>query len=181
MTSHADPLYNALRSPLPKKKVDELARLAAGSDVGRILELCFDREHAVAFRASWILENIFCNRPDAFAGVADQFISRFHEQNNGSGRRHFTKILAGLSKMPGYLIRLSNHEQQLAETVFTWLIDPEVAVAVKAHCLQILANFSVRQTWIRDELKQTMDFLAETESVAFFTKAKHVRRQLDKA
>ncbi|MNR33110.1 hypothetical protein D3C85_1507530 [compost metagenome] len=68
--------------------------------------------------------------------------------------------------------------EELVETTFAWLIDENVPVAIKSHCLNILANFSVKHPWIKEELLQTMDYLVDKESIAFFAKVKQIRKQL---
>lgn len=66
----------------------------------------------------------------------------------------------------------------LVEVVFSWLIDEKVPVAIKSHCLNILANLNTKHNWIKDELMETMDFLVDKESIAFFAKVKQIRKQL---
>lgn len=66
----------------------------------------------------------------------------------------------------------------LVEVVFAWLIDEKIPVAVKSHCLNILANLNIKHNWIKEELLQTMDFLADKESIGFFAKVKQIRKQL---
>lgn len=66
----------------------------------------------------------------------------------------------------------------LVEVVFAWLIDEKIPVAVKSHCLNILANLTAKHSWIKEELLQTMDFLVDKESIGFFAKVKQIRRQL---
>ncbi|PST82183.1 hypothetical protein C7T94_15395 [Pedobacter yulinensis] len=178
-------LLAALRVKLSKKKIDHLAEMAAaGYAAGDVFELCFHDEQQVAFRAAWILENIFIRYPDRFSAVTDAFLSRFHEQQNASARRHFAKILSLLSRPASVSAHALHFDgeagQRLVSTVFDWLIDETVAVAVKAHCLQILANLASRQLWIAEELRQTIAYLQDRESIAFFGKARQVLRQLGK-
>ena len=67
---------------------------------------------------------------------------------------------------------------QLVAVVFAWLIDEKIPVAVKSHCLNILANLNTKYSWIKEELLQTMDFLVDKESIGFFAKVKQIRKQL---
>lgn len=68
--------------------------------------------------------------------------------------------------------------ENLVEATFQWLIDEQVPVAIKSHCLNILANFTTIHPWIKEELLQTMDYLVDKESIAFFAKVKQIRKQL---
>ena len=66
----------------------------------------------------------------------------------------------------------------LVETVFSWIIDEQVPVAVKSQCLSVLGNLHQKHPWIKEELLQTMDFLIDKESIAFYAKVKQIRKQL---
>lgn len=173
-----------LKSTLQKTKVEKLAAIAAQGDfsVRDIIDATFYPEEQLAFRAAWILENIYTRYPDRFLPHTRYFLDSFPKQQNFSCQRHFCKILALMTaaKAP---VRVKEFIAQydtakLVETVFSWLIDDDVPVAVKSHCLNILANFSVKHCWIRDELQATIDFLVDKESIAFYAKAKQIRKQL---
>ena len=177
-------LIEDIKTTLSKTKVDLLAQIATkqANAVKNIIDLTFHSEEKIAFRAAWILENIYINNPKEFVADVDYFLARFSSQNNLSARRHFGKILALLSKKnaPQEIKKILQEysTEELIETTFAWLIDENVPVAIKSHCLNILANFSVKHPWIKEELLQTMDYLVDKESIAFFAKVKQIRKQL---
>lgn len=155
---------------------------SSSNSVLTILKLTFHPKHEVAYRAAWILENIYLASPQNFAPHVNWFLINFPNQNNTSARRNFAKILALITKKnaPKEIKEIVNQfkTDDLVETVFAWLIDEEVAVAIKSHCLNILANLNYKHPWIKEELLQTMDFLVDKESIAFFAKVKQIRKQL---
>ncbi len=173
-----------LSETLHKQKVIQLSSLSADAflDVKELIDLSFHENDQIGFRAAWILENIYVKDQERFIPHAAYFLSVFSNQDNLSCRRHFTKILALMTdKKSTQLMKdmLAKHGTgQLIETVFSWLIDPKVPVAIKAHCLDILANLSIENTWIKEELLQTIDFLIAKESIAFHGRAKKVKKQL---
>jgi len=177
-------LIAAIKTTLSKSKVDLLAQIALkqASAVKDIIDLTFHPEEKIAFRAAWILENVYVNNPVGFASFAAYFLAQFPSQHHLSARRHFSKILALLTKKnaPQQIkaILQAYQTDELVETTFAWLIDEKVPVAIKSHCLNILANFSIKHPWIKDELQQTMDYLVDKESIAFFAKVKQIRKQL---
>ncbi|WP_129713682.1 hypothetical protein [Pedobacter sp. SYP-B3415] len=176
-------LFAALTKPLSKKAIEHLAStVAANHAAALLLDLSFDVNPQVAFRAAWILENLCYHHADSFAVVADAFIRRFERQQNHSAQRHFAKILTMISRLKtGKVNKLTlENQEMLTRPVFDWLLDGMVPVAVKSHCIQILANFSVQQPWIREELLNTLDFLESSHSIAFFAKAKQIRKQFQK-
>src|SRR5690606_4574082 len=80
---------------LTKSKVREFASMASVGevDINELLDLCFDQDTAIAFRASWILEHVVVHFPDQFIPLFFIFISRLSDQSNRSCQRHFSKIL----------------------------------------------------------------------------------------
>lgn len=173
-----------IKTTLQKTKVELLAKIAVkqANAVKEIIDLTFHPEEQIGFRAAWILENIYTNNPKDFVESVVYFLANFSKQQNLSARRHFTKILALLTKknvLPEIRGILEKYDtDELVETTFAWLIDEHVPVAIKSHCLNILANSCVKHPWIKDELLQTMDYLVDKESIAFFAKVKQIRKQL---
>lgn len=179
-----DQLINEIKTTLQKSKVTKLAAISMQDEmaVKDVIDLTFHPEEKIGFRAAWILENIYENNPRGFVPFITYFLDSFSKQNNLSARRHFSKILALLTKknaLPEIKAVLVGYDtEKLVETTFQWLIDEQVPVAIKSHCLNILANFNTIHPWIRDELLQTMDYLVDKESIAFFAKVKQIRKQL---
>jgi hypothetical protein len=179
-----DLLLTILQSTLSKKAVDELAKTIAesGFSIKELIDLTFHGDEQIGFRASWILENIYISHVSHFESASAYFLTRFSEQDNLSSRRHFGKILALMTakKAPVHITETVNSGKtdELVETVFNWLIAENVPVAVKSHCLNILANLSSKHTWVKTELIETMDFLVDKESIAFYAKVRQIRKQL---
>lgn len=153
-------------------------------DVSDLLDISFHRKKEVAFRAAWMLEHFMTHRPDLFVQYISQLLSLLGKQNNPSAMRHYAKIIALLTdrKANGiYKDKAATIDfEPVIEVMFTWLVDTEVLVATKVHCMQTLANLAPRYDWIKDELLETIDYLADIESIAFFARAKQIRKQLMK-
>ena len=180
----SDQLLTILKTTIGKRKVVELGKIVAESDFSmeELIDLSLHKDDQIGFRAAWILENIYLTNPLIFIPHLNWFLTNFPNQNNTSARRNFAKILALITKKnaPKEIKEIvsSFKTDHLVETVFAWVIDDEVAVAIKSHCLNILANLNTKHPWIKDELLQTMDFLVDKESIAFYAKAKQIRKQL---
>lgn len=173
-----------IKATLQKTKVEQLAKIALQENIAikDIIDLTFYPEEQIGFRAAWILENVYTNNPQNFVPFTVYFLDNFSRQNNLSARRHFAKILALLTKKNApqeIKVTLAKYDtEKLVETTFAWLIDENVPVAIKSHCLNILANLSEKHHWIKAELLETMDYLIDKESIAFFAKMKQIRKQL---
>lgn len=177
-------LITALDTSMQGQSVLKLSALIENyrPDARLILDTCFHPKKEVAFRASWMLEYLYTQHPTLFKPLVEDFLSRVPLQNNLSCRRHFAKIVALLTaKKTDAMFREiidSFDFDSLIDTLFTWLIDSETPVAIKAHCAQALAHLAFKQYWIKDELLQTIDYLVDQESVGFFGRARAVRKML---
>ena len=180
-------LLPLIKSTLSKRRVEELAKAVVESkfSIQELIDLTFHPEDQVGFRASWILETLYINNVVSFVPHVTYFLTKFHQQQNPSSQRHFGKILALMTHKKAIqpIKKIVNHyeTEALVETVFSWLIDDKVPVAIKSHCLNILANLSLKHDWIKNELVETMDFLIDKESIAFYAKVKQIRKQLSKS
>lgn len=179
-----DLFLSTIKSTLSKKRVEEITIIIAESEfsIQELIDLTFHPEEQIGFRASWILETVYINNTAYFIPHSAYFLTKFHQQHNLSSRRHFGKILALMTakKAPKAIkaMLVDYDTYLLVETVFNWLIDDKVPVAVKSHCLNVLANLSSKHDWIRNELIETMEFLVNKESIGFYAKVKQIRKQL---
>ncbi|WP_342328683.1 hypothetical protein [Pedobacter sp. FW305-3-2-15-E-R2A2] len=166
---------------------DELtARLNASMEAGMVedlIDLTFHPKKEVGFRAAWTLEYILMNHHCAGDHLED-LLNRFPEQKNPSCMRHYGKILAYLTGKKSTGLKEGQLDKidfaPIIDILFDWLIDEKVLVATKVHAMQALANLAPRYPWIKDELLETIAHLEDLESIAFFGRAKQVKKQLKK-
>ena len=156
-------------------------KLLGKLDAKEVIDETFNPKQAVAFKSAWILEHLYLFKFDDFLPHAIYFLDRFAEQTNPSAQRHFGKILLLMTSKNAPLaiktILANYHGEKLIETLFDWLITDK-PVAVKAHCLSVLAYFAGKQTWVKEELFNTIDYLIDKESIAFYARATKIRKQL---
>jgi hypothetical protein len=153
-------------------------------DINDLLDISFHKKKEIAFRAAWMLEYVMTHKAAQFVPFAEKLLSLLPNQKNPSAQRHYTKIIALLTSKKADPIYQEAVERldfdQVIEVLFTWLIDPEILVATKVHCMQALANLTPRYDWIKDDLEQTIEYLKDKESIAFFARARMVAKQLNK-
>ncbi|MFD2582021.1 hypothetical protein ACFSR6_05925 [Pedobacter vanadiisoli] len=177
-------LLENIKTTFQKSKVEKLAAIASEETFSAkdLIDLSFYHDEQVGFRAAWILENVYTAHQHRFLPFVLYFLEKFPKQANLSALRHYVKILAFMTRKnaPAEIRKvIADYDtDHLVEVVFAWLIDEKIPVAVKSHCLNILANLNAKHNWIREELLQTMDFLVDKESIAFFAKVKQIRKQL---
>ncbi|WEK20635.1 MAG: hypothetical protein P0Y49_05725 [Candidatus Pedobacter colombiensis] len=153
-------------------------------DIGDLFDISFHKKKEIAFRAAWMLEYIVTHEPLQFYPHIEAFLLLLPKQKNPSAMRHYAKIVALMTERKSSLLykealgRLTI--EPLIELLFIWLVERETLVATKVHCMQALANLVPRYNWIKDELLETVDHLMGIESIAFFARAKMVKKQLKK-
>lgn len=153
-------------------------------DIADLLEISFHKKKEIAFRAAWMLEYLMTRRPRQFAPFVKQLLQLLPGQKNLSAMRHYAKMVALLTARNAGPVYKELSEtidfKPLIEVLFTWLVTPEIPVAIKVHCMQALANLAPRYDWIKDDLTETIEYLTDVESIAFFARAKQVKNQLKK-
>ncbi|WP_257670274.1 hypothetical protein [Parapedobacter tibetensis] len=180
-------LINRLATTLTKTKVPDLATLGEDTiPVVLLHEVCFyEKNESIAFRAAWVLEYIAIQYPESFMPAFHNFIDHLHDQRNSSCQRHFTKILMQIThprtSMPFQGVYKGIDRARLVEIVFEWLIDPDTPVAVQVNCMDILFNMSKEFSWIRDELKNQVEFFMRDGSAAMQSRGKKILDKLKKS
>ena len=147
-----------------------------------LIDLSFDPQKELAFRASWVLEQLLYYRLDDLIQSLPEFIAGYLIQKNQSCQRHFSKImmyLVDLDSIPEINSILAKNKEQLVEITFDWLIDPETPVAVQVNCMDILFPFAKEQSWIKDELRSQVQFLLNNGSAALQSRGKRILKKLN--
>lgn len=138
----------------------------------QVMNLSLQRSSgSVAFRAAYSLELAFFRDPDGFAPYHARFISDFCEVTHPGVLRHYGKIMAWLLKNR----RLDLTDGQalaIAEIVVARLVDPELKVAVKAWCMDILHHLSGRLDWVQELLPEVIDQLKRDPSPGMLSRLK---------
>ncbi|TKC62529.1 hypothetical protein FBD94_09965 [Pedobacter hiemivivus] len=153
-------------------------------DIGDLFDASFHKKKEIAFRAAWMLEYIMSNKPVSFSEYVGRLLELLPTQKNPSAMRHYAKIVSLMTDRKANQIYQDIAKQTdfepVIEVLFIWLVDPETLVATKVHCMQALANLVPQYDWIKEDLMETIDYLMGVESIAFFARAKMVKKQLKK-
>ena len=155
-----------------------------GFPLSELIDLTFQSNSEAAFRAAWLLELTFVIGPLHYINDIPYIVKRLPEITNDSCRRHFVKILLNIIKSRT-LTPIANKLKELdlepvVETLFDWLIDPKVKIAVKVFSADALLQLSNRYPWIKDELQEQVQFLMRGGSAAIQSRGKKILQQLQK-
>ncbi len=151
-------LLKQLSNTIGKTKVLELSRILKEDAFALhdLIDLTFDADKNIAFRAAWILENVFLKNPLRYETELEYLISRITDVKHASCQRHYAKIMMHITakKVPPIIqqkLQQINLEP-VVEQCFDWMIDPKVLIAVKVFASGALFNLRDRYPWIKEEL-----------------------------
>jgi hypothetical protein len=178
-----DELIQQISTTIGKRKVLTLGRILAEENFALrdLIDLSFHADRDIAFRAAWILENIFLQDPGRYETDLSYLISRIKEVKHESCKRHYAKMLMHITrpKTP-QKIKLKLQEIDLepaVEQCFDWMIDPKVLVAVKVFASEALFNLRDRYPWIKNELAEQIRFLMRNGTAAIQTRGRKLLAQ----
>jgi hypothetical protein len=177
MISQAE-LIKQITNSLGKPKVLELGRILSEQQFALrdLIDVTFYPDKVIAFRASWILENVLLADPLKYEPDLDYLLSRFKDVKYPGPQRHYAKILMHLTD-PGMLPAIRTKLQILdlepaIEQCFDWMIDPKVKIAVKVFASEALFNLRSSYPWVAEELENQIKFLMRNGSAAIQSRGK---------
>jgi hypothetical protein len=177
-------LVQQITATIGKEKVIELSKILKEQQFALrdLIDLTFHKDSAIAFRAAWILENIYLEAPQAYLTDLSYIIKCFKEVNYPSCQRHYAKIIMHITspKAPES-IKVQLHAidlEAVIEHLFDWMIDPKVKIAVKVFSSEALFNLRGRYDWITDELINQIHYLMKNGTAAMQSRGKAVLKKL---
>jgi hypothetical protein len=177
-------LIKQISNTIGKTKVLELSRILRDGQFALrdLIDITFYADRDIAFRAAWILENIFLKDPARYETDLDYLISKIKDVKHESCQRHYAKIIMHITNKKAPQI-ISQKLQQLdlepvVEQCFDWMIDPEVKIAVKVFASEALFNLRKRYPWVEDELASQLKFLMRDGTAAIQSRGKKLLAML---
>jgi len=165
-------LITQLTATIGKTKVDKLSKILKEQDFALrdLIDITFYTDKTIAFRAAWLLENVFLVNPLSYLDEIDYLLTRFAEVKYPGCQRHYAKIIMHLTspKAPQSIqLKLQQTDlEPIVEQCFDWMIDQKVLIAVKVFCSEALFNLRHRYPWIAQELANQLEFLMKNGTAA---------------
>jgi hypothetical protein len=181
--SYEELLYR-ISQTMGKPKVIELTGIMMHRNfqLNDLLAITLYPEKQVAFRAAWIMENLFLTDPVRFIDVIDTIIANFLSVTNQSCQRHYAKILIHLTgKKADKTIKTKLQQtdcEPVAERCFDFLIDPASPIAVKVFSMEILFNLRLRYNWIPAILAEQIRILVTIGSAGIRSRGLRLLKQM---
>jgi hypothetical protein len=171
-------LIEELKATLVKTKVDKLSKIVKQQSFSLrdLVDVTFHENKNIAFRAAWVLENVFLENPVFYLFGLDYLVKRFPEVQYPSCKRHYAKIIMHLTAPKAHPLikqKLQDTDMEpIVEKCFDWLIDPKVLIAVKVFASEALFNLRHRYDWVAEELANQIQFLMRNGSPAIQSRGK---------
>jgi hypothetical protein len=172
MTITKDQLIKEISTPMGKARVLKLTGILKEQQfaIRDLIDLTFHPDKTIAFRAAWLLENLFLQNQAGYLNELDYLLQRIPEVKHPGCQRHYAKIMMHLTRrkvLPAIKDKLANTDlDPIVEQCFNWVIDPKVLIAVKVFALEALCNLSTRYDWVKEELKEHLQFMMRDGSAA---------------
>jgi hypothetical protein len=180
----SDELIKEIGTTLTKAKVVKLTAILKKQQfsVKDLIDITFHPDKNIAFRAAWILENLFLQKPESYIENLDYLISKVKVVGNPSCKRHYAKILMHITapKAPASIRQklAGTNLEPVVEQLFDWLIDPKVLIAVKVFAAEALFNLRDRYNWITEELANQVRFLMRDGTAAIQSRGRKILLKL---
>ena len=165
---------NLLMQQLSRRHIDYVARCIGDSEkeFERLMTIVLHGKEPVVQRAAWAMDACLETYPALLSPYVETLIDALPQFSNNGVKRQAVKALAARNDIPEKL------EGRLADLCFDWLQSSVMPVAVKVHCMQILANIAARYPDLAVELRTVIIEQIPRNSVGFSSRGRKILKQL---
>ncbi|MDR1666564.1 MAG: hypothetical protein LBS03_02570 [Bacteroidales bacterium] len=159
---HEDPIAHMLKGAPSRRNIDNTAdRIGDSAEkFDRLMQLVFHGNPDIAPRAAWAMDACLSRHPEWIQPYLCGMIDRLPHITTDGTKRQIVKNLS-TTAIP------ESHEGKIVDCCFRWLQSPKTPVAVKVHCMQILANITARHPELAGELRHLIEEQMPHSSAAF--------------
>jgi len=138
----------------------------------RLMDIALHGKEPVVQRAAWAMDACLEKHPELLSPYVEILIENLPRFSNNGIKRQIVKALAARNNIPEKL------EGQLAGLCFDWLQSPDMPVAIKVHCMQILANITARHPDLAGELRTIITEQIPRNSAGFSSRGRKILKEL---
>lgn len=167
-------LETYLQSCNSRAKCDILKQsyLSKHRDLNELYDLAKHRDAEFNNRVSWVFNHTIESEPEWIVPYLNDIIDWLPHKNDSTQRNMLRAVTCyGVPhKQEGLWI----------DFCFDILLNPDKAVAVKVHAMEIAFRLTKKYPDLKDELRAVLEQFYEESTVAFQARARKVFKQLDK-
>ena len=142
-------------------------------EFARLMDIVLHGKEPVVQRAAWAMDVCLEKNPELLAPYVETLIDALHSFSNNGVKRQVVKALSS-RKIP------EKYEGEMVDLCFRWLQSPDVPVAIKVHCMQILANITERHPDLAEELRTVIIEQIPRNSAGFSSRGRKILGDIDK-
>ena len=164
-----------LMQQLSRRHVEYVAHCIGDDETEfeKLMNIVLHCGEPVVQRAAWAMDVCLEAHPEFLSPYVEILIEALPGFSNDGVRRQVVKALAA-REIP------EKPEGQLADLCFCWLQSSVMPVAIKVHCMQILANITVRYPDLAVELQTVIIEQIPRNSVGFLSRGRKILKQLQR-
>ena len=162
-----------LMQQLSRQHIDYVAHYIGDSEkeFERLMDIVLHGQEPVVQRAAWAMDACLEVHPEFLLTYVETLIEALPSFRNNGVIRQVVKALASCNIPEEY-------EGRIADFCFYSLQSAVVPVAIKIHCMQILANLTIRYPDLAEELRTVIVEQMPRNSVGFASRGRKILKQL---
>ena len=162
-----------LMQQLSRRHTEYVAHCIGDSEkeFGRLMDIVLHGKEPVTQRAAWVMDVCMETYPEFLSPYVETLIESLPRFSNDGVIRQVVKALAARD-IPEKL------EGQLADFCFRRLQSVETPVAIKVHCMQILANITTHHPDLAGELRTVIIEQIPRNSAGFASRGRKILKRL---
>ena len=141
------------------------------TEFGRLMDVVLNGKEPVVQRAAWAMDVCIETYSWLLSPYVENLIDALPRFTNNGVKRQVVKALA-VREIP------EKYEGQIADLCFCWIQMSEVPVAIKVHCMQILANIAARHPDLAGELRIVINEQIPRNSMGFASRGRKILKRL---
>lgn len=169
-----DEMLHELMNGFSKGKAVSMAHSLLNDieSMNQILSFCQLNEPKLSARASWVFQEMVKLKHPVNSSQLRSVIELLQHSSIDGVKRNFLSALQ-LLEIPEEVIG------ELSDYCFSVLLSSKETVAVKVYAMQIAANACKRYPELKSELLSCIEMEMSKNTIAFFARAKRVRKELE--
>ena len=138
----------------------------------QLMHIVLYGKEPVVQRAAWAMDVCVAKRHELLSPYVEILIDALPRFCNNGVKRQIVKALA-VQKIP------EKFEGQMVDLCFCWMQSSDMPVAIKVHCMQIIANIAEHYPDLAVELKTVIIEQIPRNSVGFASRGRKILRKIE--